>query len=191
MTQFQDPGSPCCRRADSVAERRGFLAAAVAVGVGGLAYLSPLAVGTVAFLTPLREKSKTGDFLRLASLENLPEDGTPQKIVIVADRTDAWNRFPDEPIGAVYLRRMPSSEVLALQVICPHAGCFIGYDAAKKEFLCPCHQAHFDPSGKRKDEVSPAPRDLDNLEVEVRNGNEVWVKFQSFRTGNPQKIVEA
>ena len=69
------------------------------MGVGGMAYLSPLAAGTVPFLNPLREKSQTGEFLRLASLENLPEDGTPQKIVIVADRTDAWNRFPDEPVG--------------------------------------------------------------------------------------------
>ena len=60
----------------------------------------------------------------------------------------------------------------------------------KKIFVCPCHNARFDLSGKRLDATSPSPRDLDTLEMEIR-GDEIWVKFQNFRTGTAQKIAEA
>jgi Rieske Fe-S protein len=127
----------------------------------------------------------------MTSLEMLPADGTPRKFPAIMDRADAWNRFPHEPVGAVYLRRGSDGKPQAMQVVCPHAGCFVEYDAANNNFLCPCHNGRFDLQGKRLDATSPSPRDLDMLEVEVRNAGEVWVKFQSFRTGVPQKIADA
>jgi Rieske Fe-S protein len=144
----------------------------------------------VSLLNPLRQKSQAGKFLRLAALETLPDDGTPRQFPVVMDRTDAWNRFPNEPVGAVFLRRI-KQRVLAFQVICPHAGCYVGYDEAKRQFYCPCHQARFALDGKRDSDKCPSPRDLDTLEVELRGGNEVWVKYQTFRTGTPQKVAQA
>lgn len=188
----------CCGNSGSqvtAPRRRGFLAGAVALVAGGVAYGVPALAGLVSFLNPLRQKAQAGQFLRLASLETLPEDGTPRKFPVILDRTDAWNRFPNEPVGAVFLRRLPDKDkkvtVEAIQVVCPHAGCFIVYDTAKNNFACPCHNGSFDLSGKRLDASSPSPRDLDTLEVEIRNGTEVWVKFQNFRTGTPQKVAEA
>ncbi len=125
---------------------------------GAAAIAAPAAAGAVAFLNPLRQKSQGGRFMRLASLDTLPDDGTPRKVPVVAERTDAWNRFPAEPIGAVFLRRQ-GDQVLALQVICPHAGCSIDFDASAKggRFFCPCHSASFDLSGKRTDATLPSP----------------------------------
>jgi len=163
----------------------------MAIVLGIVACVVPAVVGIVTFLNPLRKKGQAGRFIRLASLDVLPENGTPRRFPVIADRTDAWNRFPNEPIGAVFLRRTGKDGVEAIHVVCPHAGCFIGYDQDENEFLCPCHNAHFDLTGKRKDENSPSPRDLDTLDVEIRNGTEVWVKFQNFRTGIPSKVVEA
>ena len=105
--------------------------------------------------------------MRLASLETIPADGTPLKVPVIADRADAWSRFPAEPIGAVFLRHSGGS-VTALQVICPHAGCSINYDAAGRKYSCPCHAASFDLSGRRTDVTSPSPRDMDSLAVEIR-----------------------
>ncbi|MEN6496538.1 MAG: Rieske 2Fe-2S domain-containing protein [Thermoguttaceae bacterium] len=188
----------CCGDSGSKAtapRRRGFLAGAVALVTGGVACAVPAFAGLVSFLNPLRQKAQAGQFLRLASLETLPDDGTPRKFPVILDRTDAWNRFPNEPVGAVFLRRVPSKDkkvtVEAIHVVCPHAGCFIVYDATKNNFACPCHNGSFDLGGKRLDASSPSPRDLDTLEVELRNGTEVWVKFQNFRTGIPQKVAEA
>ena len=126
---------------------------------------------------------------RLANLETLDE--VPKKFSIVADRTDAWNRFPNEPVGAVYLRKTAEDQVQAIHVVCPHAGCSVQYQAGGDKFFCPCHSASFDLSGARLDETSPSPRNLDTLEVEIREQSEVWVKFVNFRTGTPEKIEEA
>ena len=171
--------------------RRRFVIKAVALGSGALAYVVPALAGIVAFLNPLKQKSQAGQFLRVASLDLLPKDGTPQKVSIVSDRTDAWNRFPNEPIGAVLLRRTEGGQVEAINVVCPHAGCSVQYHAKDGKLFCPCHAASFALDGKRLDETSPSPRDLDTLEVEIRNGTEVWVRFQNFRTGIPEKVPEA
>jgi len=170
--------------------RRGFFAKLTALAVAAAAYAVPAVTGLVAFLNPLRVKGQSGEPLRLATLETLPADGTPRKCPVIMDRTDAWNKFPKEPVGAVFLRRTGETQVEAIHVVCPHAGCFVQYDAEKNIFFCPCHSASFDLTGKRLDETSPSPRDLDTLEVEIRNGNEVWVKFQNFSTGIPQKVAE-
>jgi menaquinol-cytochrome c reductase iron-sulfur subunit len=185
--------SCCCARHASVHDdnRRSFLEKAVAVICGGGALLVPALVGVVSFLNPLRQKSQSGQFMRLASLDMLPEGGAPQKVSVVADRTDAWSTYPAEPIGAVYLSRK-GNEVAALQVICPHAGCSINFESTPKggKFFCPCHSANFDLAGKRTDATSPSPRDMDSLEVEIRNQNEVWVKFQTFGVGSANKVAQ-
>jgi menaquinol-cytochrome c reductase iron-sulfur subunit len=171
--------------------RRGFLAKLTALLAGTVALVTPAVVGIVAFLNPLRQKGRAGGFIKLATLDNLPEDGSPRKFPVIADRTDAWNRFPNEPIGAVYLRRIGKDQVEALQVVCPHAGCSILFERnqAGKIFSCPCHGAKFDLSGKRLDIPSPSPRDMDRLQVEIRSDNEVWVKFQTFASGTASKKV--
>jgi Rieske Fe-S protein len=178
----------CCSKSASAdcENRRCFLGQAAAVAFGATAIAVPVTVGAAAFLNPLRQKSQGGEFVRLASLDAVPADGAPVKVPVVADRIDAWSRFPAEAIGAVFLRRSDKG-VEALQVICPHAGCSINYDGPAKKFFCPCHAASFDLSGARTDATSPSPRNMDSLEVEIRNKNEVWVKFQTFGTGTAAK----
>ena len=163
-----------------------------AIIAGSAAFIIPAAVGIVAFLNPLRQKTRAGEFIRVASLDALPDDGTPQKFPVVADRTDAWNFFPSVPVGAIYLRRTGKDRVEALQVVCPHAGCTIGIEAAGggKKFFCPCHAASFDLAGKRLDADSPSPRSMDSLEAQIRNKNEVWVKFQNFVIGTANKTAQ-
>jgi menaquinol-cytochrome c reductase iron-sulfur subunit len=182
----------CARNAPEDGEnRRGFIGQAVAVLCGGVALLVPAAVGVATFLNPLRQKCQSGQFMRLASLDVLPDDGTPRKVPVIADRTDAWNAYPAEPIGAVFLRRVGGT-VAALQVICPHAGCSINFEgtATTGKFFCPCHAASFDLAGKRTDPTSPSPRDMDTLNVKIRNKNEVWVQFETFGVGTAKKVAQ-
>jgi menaquinol-cytochrome c reductase iron-sulfur subunit len=183
----------CCesQRPAGGESRRGFLAETLAIVCGAAALLVPAATGVVAFLNPLRQKGQGGRWMRLAALDALPTDGTPQRAPVIAEHTDAWTRYPAEPVGAVFLRRVGDT-IAALQVVCPHAGCSIGYESLPQggKFFCPCHAASFDLSGKRTDAASPSPRNMDSLEVEIRNKNEVWVKFENFRAGTAQKVVQ-
>src|SRR3954471_18123637 len=117
--------------------RRSFLKEAAAILIGAITTLVPLANGLLVFLDPLRKKSKAGDFVMVASLKAVPEDGLPRKFPVIAGHTDAWNKIPPAPVGAVYLRRVGKT-VEALNVVCPHAGCFVDFISDKKSYLCPC-----------------------------------------------------
>jgi len=132
--------------------------------------------------------------VRLTSLDNLPADGTPRKFPVVAEKINAWTTSR-EPVGAVYLRKTGDHQVEALHVVCPHAGCSVEYKPAeggrKAQFFCPCHLANFSLSGKRLDAVSPSPRDMDSLEVEIAENGDVWVVFQNFQLGIASKTPMA
>jgi len=169
-------------------ERREFMTKAAAVAIGGVCTLVPAVAGIVTVLDPLRRKSALGGPLMVTTLEALPNDGKPRRFQIIADREDAWNKFPNTPIGAVYLRRVNETTVEALNVTCPHAGCPVEYKADSHSFLCPCHDSTFKVDGSLADTKSPSPRGLDTLAVEIRNGSEVWVTFQNFEAGKAKKI---
>jgi quinol---cytochrome c reductase iron-sulfur subunit, bacillus type len=166
--------------------RRDFLKKASCVVIGGVITAVPLIAGVRVIMDPLRHKAAGGQKVKVTTIDSLPKDGEPRKFAILASRSDAWNRFPDAPIGAIYLRRTGENSVEAMNVVCPHAGCFVDFRPEKKAFFCPCHNSLFAIDGKIADPRSPAPRGLDTLKTEIK-GNEIWVEFQNFRTGMAEK----
>ena len=155
--------------------------------------LVPGVAGLWVWLDPIRRrKSSSGvPFLRVGTIDSLPADGVPRRFSVLADQTDAWTRTPRTSIGAVYLRRTadgsPNGQLSALNVVCPHAGCFVDYQNSRQGYLCPCHNSMFALNGRVNAPSSPSPRGLDELPVEVR-GREIWVQFQNFHTGRHDKV---
>jgi len=169
-------------------ERRSFLTYASAAVIGGLVALIPAASGLAFFLDPLRRRGKGASFLRVASLDAVPDDGIPRQFPVVAEHVDAWNQSI-QPVGAVYLRRTEGQEVPeCLTAICPHAGCFVAFDPGSDKFKCPCHNSSFAIDGAIIP-PSPSPRAMDTLECKV-DGNEVLVKYENFYTGKADKVVK-
>jgi Rieske Fe-S protein len=156
--------------------------------IGLVTGIVPTVAGLITLFDPLRRKSAAGGSVLVTSLSALPEDGQPRRFQVIADRVDAWNKFPQVPVGAVYLRRVNESGVEALNVTCPHAGCPVEFKPETNSYLCPCHDSKFRLDGALADLHSPSPRALDSLEVEIRNGSEVWVRFQNFEAGKAKKI---
>jgi menaquinol-cytochrome c reductase iron-sulfur subunit len=156
--------------------------------IGGLVGVVPLVSGLLVIFDPLRRKGAGGVTVHVTNLSALPEDGVPRKFSVIASRVDAWTKAPAAAIGAVYLRRQQGKAVEALNVVCPHAGCFVDYVAARQGYLCPCHNSTFALDGRINDPKSPAPRGLDALEVEIRGDGEIWVKFQNYRAGESKRI---
>src|SRR5688572_28862611 len=152
----------------STPARRGFLKRFLAGFFGAIAGVVPLLSGLALLFDPLRRKSAGSQAIRIASVNSIPADGTPRKFPVLASRTDAWNKSPQTPIGAVYLRRTGSNAVKAFNVVCPHAGCFVEYVRARNGYYCPCHKSTFALDGAIAS-ASPARRGLDELEVEIRN----------------------
>ena len=183
--------------------RRNFFIKAFTVIIGAVISFVPLVVGMTVYLDPLaRRKSKTSgsgsgdddDFVRIATLEAIPVNGTPQAFPVIADKVNAWTMSPQERIGAVYLRR-PSGgrEVVALHTICPHLGCFVNYVKSTQGFYCPCHASSFELDGAKVEQPglqNPSPRPMDTLEVKVTDDDEVLVRFVNFKTGIHDKEVK-
>ncbi len=181
--------------ASSSVERRNFLVKTGAAILGGIAALVPIGVGLFTFADPLRRRStKQGDgYLRITSLDSVPDDGIPRQFAVLSDRTDAWNRFPDEPIGAIYLRRKKGEKTPeAFNAICPHAGCFVAFAAERNLFQCPCHNSAFQLDGS-KIEPSPSPRAMDKLNCKLRDESgqlQIWVQFKDFLPGREEQIAK-
>jgi menaquinol-cytochrome c reductase iron-sulfur subunit len=170
-------------------DRRSFFKKLAANVIGAVITLVPLTSGLALWLDPMRRRTKSaGQLVRVANLSALPEDGLPRKFAVIASRVDAWNRSPETVIGAVYLRREKDGKPRAFNVVCPHAGCFVDYNAGRGAYFCPCHNSTFALDGRINDPKSPSPRGLDELEVEIRDDSEVWVKFQNYRAGISKKI---
>ena len=171
---------------DNQGERRGFIKF-LCIVIGGIVSAVPFGAGIWAYINPLtREKGVDGDgFLKITSLDAIPDDGTPAKFSVIADKEDAWNKFKNISVGAIYLRK-EAGKVKALHTVCPHLGCFIDYRSSKSDFFCPCHNSNFKLDGSIVSGVSPRP--MDPLEIEIRNKVEVWVKFQNFQPGHDHPI---
>lgn len=169
-------------------DRRGFFKKSLALILGGVALLIPAAAGLAVVLDPLRRKAAANPAVRVTTLDALPADGLPRKFPAIAAKTDAWNKFAAAPIGAVYLRRTPDNRVEALNVVCPHAGCFVEFSAAAGNFRCPCHQSTFALDGSIASPASPSPRALDKLAVKVADDGAVWVTFQNFQSGRADQV---
>ena len=174
------------------ATRRGI----IAVLIGGLISIFPFAAGVFTFFNPLRSRKeagaddKPGRLVHITTLAALPDDGVPRQFPVIADRQDAWTRYRNEAIGAVYLRREPGrEEVEAFNATCPHAGCFVAFNRERNAYQCPCHDSAFKVDGKF--EFGPSPRDLDQLDCDVRavgEHQEIWVRYVDFITGIEEKI---
>ena len=174
--------------------RRGFVTKAAAVVVGGAITALPVSAGLAVLVDPLRRKSEGGQLVRIAALDALPDDGVPRQFPVIVDhRDDAWNRFHNEAVGAVFLSREKGSDkVQAFNASCPHAGCFVAFNAERKQFQCPCHTSAFDLNGKAV--FGPSPRALDSLACEIKTDGgtkEIYVAFQDFYTGIAEKKAKA
>jgi Rieske Fe-S protein len=188
MAHQSDPRGKAAPHAVDRGERRGFMAQALAIVCGGLSLLVPLGAGLVVFFDPLRRGGALGRMIPVAPLDAVPDDGIPHEFPVVAERVDAWNRSM-EPIGAVYLRRKAGEKgIECLTATCPHAGCFIGYDAQTNTFKCPCHNSQFALDGGII-EPSPSPRPMDSLDCQVQDA-QVLVKFENFYSGRTEKVVK-
>jgi len=171
-------------------DRREFLKSAACVALGGACVLVPAAVGVTVLLGPLRRPAPDGSWVMLTKLDALRAGAPPRLFQVFVERTDAWTRHARNAVGAVFLERLDPQTVRAFQAACPHLGCAVEWRGEQKVFYCPCHNSAFSHNGAIVG-PSPAARGLDTLDVEIREGGEVWVKFQDFKAGVKEKIPVA
>ena len=185
-----DESQQNCSKTGASPPRRDFLYEVGSIVVGAVITLVPLSVGIVTFLNPLwRRRSGDNRLVRVATLNSIAADGIPRRFPIIADRTNAWTFSPQEHIGAVYVRRLPSEDTVEVfNVICPHAGCSVDYEEDRDAYLCPCHTSEFSLDGAWV--MGPSPRGLDPMVVDTEKlqAGEIWVIFENYYSGKKDRV---
>jgi menaquinol-cytochrome c reductase iron-sulfur subunit len=159
------------------------------VGVGGIGLGLAAVAGApaVAFVAyPLLHATVTGasGFVKVGTSSAF-KPGKPVKVDVFADKRDAWNRIVKMKIGSAWILR-EGETIHAYSSVCPHLGCAVDYESDVTRFKCPCHHSSFALDGKV--EGGPAPRAMDQLEVEETAGV-VSVRYERFRQGIAKKEV--
>ena len=109
----------------------------------------------------------------------------PVRVDIYADRVDAWNRIENVKIGSAWVVEI-EGELHAFSTVCPHLGCAVDWSAEVGKFKCPCHRSAFAVDGTP--EEGPAPRPLDTLAIEPREGGLIAIRYERFKQGVEGKV---
>jgi menaquinol-cytochrome c reductase iron-sulfur subunit len=203
-TPTESPAKPADASTAFEPPRRGFFVKFLAGALGIIVGTVPFVTGLLFFLDPLIRDGKAtpkGDkgnepdgvekdedgFVNLnVSIDALTVD-KPLDVKVYDDKVDAWNKFLNVEVGTVWLVRDDQDGVTAFNTVCPHLGCSVDYRQSNDDFYCPCHQSAFDLKGAKLNQIPP--RSMDQLEVKVKGGKNVWLKFQNFRGATAEKIA--
>jgi menaquinol-cytochrome c reductase iron-sulfur subunit len=165
--------------------RRSFLGVLLGFGAAVVGAVLSVPLLRVA-LHPLLSTTTHTDWSDIGKVDEFASLAAPMKRLITVEQVDGWRKIVSEK--AIYILPMKDGTLRVLSPICPHLGCSIPWNEARKEFLCPCHGAVFGPDGVRVS--GPSPRSMDDLESKVEDGV-LKVRYQYFRQLIPTKEVLA
>ncbi len=153
--------------------RRSFLTYGIAILGGAMAAVLG-GIGAGNFLSPLWRKKDEG-WVDLGPAANFAEN-VPLKVDFTARKRDAWATI--ESKSSAWVVTANKKDFIAYDPKCTHLGCPYRWDQEKKEFICPCHTAHFAIDGQVIS--GPPPRALDRYATKVSGGH-VFVMPQTAK----------
>jgi menaquinol-cytochrome c reductase iron-sulfur subunit len=126
-------------------------------------------------------RSRKNLFAKAVPLAGLP-DGSPVDVAYKQMTSDGFLR--SQAVRHVWVVKRSATEATVFSPVCPHLGCRYDWDAADRLFKCPCHGSVFRMDGTVA--AGPAPRPLDTLPAEIRQGV-LYVEWERFEAGIPEK----
>ncbi len=172
----QEPASP---------PRRSFLGGLLAAGTAAVGAL--LVVPAIRFvLHPVLAKTTEKSWSDVGKADEFQAITAPVQRLVQIEQLDGWRRTVSQK--PVYVARDSAGQLTVLSAVCTHLGCTVPWVEKQNKFICPCHQAMFDPIGGLLG--GPAPRGMDVLPMKVEEGV-LKVQYQYFRQLTPNKEVIA
>lgn len=139
--------------------RREFIKGATAV-IGGM-ITAVIGLPTIAYLIdPALKESAKEAWIPIGKLADMPV-GKPAPFSFTRVQVNGWERTSTSHGGFVIRKSEDPKDLLILNSRCTHLGCTVNWKDEAKAFLCPCHDAKFDATGKVLG--GPPPRPLDRF----------------------------
>lgn len=110
-------------------------------------------------------KKRANSWAEVGPVEELKDD-VPTRATYTIERSDGWIERTD--IKTAWVRRYADGRYDVFDPKCTHLGCPYYWDEASKSFLCPCHTAGFDITGKVI--AGPPPKPLSKYAYKVEKG---------------------
>ncbi|NET01800.1 MAG: Rieske (2Fe-2S) protein [Sphaerospermopsis sp. SIO1G2] len=111
-----------------------------------------------------------------------PKPGSKKKdnwisVGTVAELDKSGQIFKEKTsLGAVLvIGTSKSKELIAVNPICPHLGCFVDWEAEENIFLCPCHASEFTTEGKVQ--YGPATKSLSSYKTKIEKNTVMVAKI--------------
>ena len=160
------PPSPSMSRREFVTIVTAFLGSimGIVIGLPGIGYLISPA---------LKSPSTTGNKISLGPRTSYPV-GTPTSFSFTRSIVNGWEKTVNS--YGVFVLRSSETELKVFSNICPHLACRVVWYDDKQEYICPCHDAHFDIlgnvlSGPPPEPLFEYPHEIDptdNIIIEIR-----------------------
>lgn len=135
------------------------------IGIPSMAYL----------LSPSLRAEEDTDSIALGALENYPI-GVPTRFDFTRTKVNGWERTATN--YGLYVFRKSESEVRVFSDICTHLACRVNWHPDLQHYISPCHDGHFDITGKNIS--GPPPRPLDEFITKIEDGN-LFVTLPPFK----------
>jgi menaquinol-cytochrome c reductase iron-sulfur subunit len=108
----------------------------------------------------LREGAKEA-WIPIGKLENM-EIGKPYPFSFTRVQVNGWERTSTSRGGFVIRNSDGPDDLFILNSQCTHLACTVNWSENDQVYLCPCHDAKFDPQGEVLD--GPPPHPLERFE---------------------------
>ena len=125
------------------------------IGIPAIGYL----------LSPATKVQSKEAWIPAGPMENYPI-GTPTLFSYTRSKINGWEKTTNS-YGA-YIVRINEADVKAFSNICTHLSCRVSWKNELTEYVCPCHDGHFDGEGKVT--AGPPPAPLYPYETKVEEG---------------------
>jgi len=117
-------------------------------------------------ISPATKSKSTESWIPLGTLESY-QLGTPTLFTFTLTTVNGWEKSV-KSVG-VYVVRSSEDQCEVISNLCTHLSCRVSWKDDLQEFVCPCHDAHFDLHGQVRSGPPPAP--LREFETKLEDGN--------------------
>ena len=126
------------------------------IGIPAIGYL----------LSPATKVQRSEAWIPLGVLEAYPLN-TPTLFSFTRTKVNGWEKTVNS--FGVFVKKNGETEVVVFSNMCTHLSCRVSWKDEAKEYVCPCHDAHFDQDGNVL--AGPPPAPLYRYETKIENGN--------------------
>ncbi|HSF80247.1 MAG TPA: ubiquinol-cytochrome c reductase iron-sulfur subunit [Anaerolineales bacterium] len=117
-------------------------------------------------ISPAMKVQQKEAWIPLGPLEKYPV-GMPTLFSFTRTTVNGWEKTVNS-FGA-YVVRSSESALKVYSNMCTHLSCRVTWKEELQEYVCPCHDGHFDAEGRVT--LGPPPKPLYEYETKIEDGN--------------------